>query len=131
MKPALPLDSVVTRLATAKSELATLFYTSIGRTDSALYWYNRLIQDHPLSALVPRALFSIAQIYSQDSTKSKAFVDSLYRQLMDQYPQSLYANEARRALGMPTVAASPDSAEALYHQAEQAMLSGRNMRSTR
>ncbi len=70
-KPPLPLDSVLTRLAIAKSELASLFYTSIGRTDSALFWYHRIVQDHPLSPLVPRALFTIAQIYSQDSTVSK------------------------------------------------------------
>jgi TolA-binding protein len=125
-KPPLPLDSVLTRLAVAKSELATLFYTSIGRTDSALFWYHRLIQDHPLSPLVPRALFSIAQIYSQDSTVSKTVVDSLYRQIMEQYPQSTYAAEARRALGLAVVAVFPDTAEALYHLAEEAMLAGRN-----
>ncbi len=125
-KPPLPLDSVMTRLATAKSELASLFYTSIGRTDSALFWYHRIVQDHPLSPLVPRALFTIAQIYSQDSTVAKPAVDSLYHQLIEQYPQTLYAAEARRALGLPPITVSPDTAEALYRQAEQAMLSGRN-----
>lgn len=125
-KPPLPLDSVMTRLATAKSELASLFYTSIGRTDSALFWYHRIVQDHPLSPLVPRALFTIAQIYSQDSTVSKPAVDSLYHQIIEQYPQTLYAAEARRVLGLPPITATPDTAEALYRQAEQAMLSGRN-----
>ncbi len=125
-RPPLPLDSVLVRMASAKSELATLFYTTIGRTDSALFWYHKLIQDHPLSPLVPRALFSIAQIYSQDTTVARQGVDSLYRQLVEQYPQSLYAAEARRLLGLPAVTVSPDTAETLYHQAEQAILAGRN-----
>jgi tetratricopeptide (TPR) repeat protein len=125
-RPPLPLDSVLTRMATAKSELATLFYISIGQKDSALFWYQTLIKDHPLSSLVPRALFSIAQIYSQDSTIARPVVDSLYRQLADQYPQSVYAAEARRALGVTAIDISPDSAETLYRRAEQAILTGRN-----
>jgi len=125
-QPPIPLDSALTRLALAKSELATLFYITIGQKDSALFWYHRLIEDHPLSPLVPRALFSIAQIYSQDSTVARPVVDSLYRQLVDQYPRTQYAAEARRALGMPALDVFPDSAEALYRQAEEAMLAGRN-----
>jgi tetratricopeptide (TPR) repeat protein len=125
-RPPLPLDSVLTRLALAKSELAALFYVSIGQKDSALFWYNKLIEDHPLSPLVPRAIFTIAQIYTQDSTVSKSVVDSLYRQLVDHYPRTPFAAEARRALGLPAVNVSPDTAETLYHMAEEAMLAGRN-----
>ena len=124
--PPLPLDSVLTRMASAKSELATLFYTGIGRTDSALYWYRNLITDHPKNPLVPRAIFSIAQIYRQDSTVARSEVDSLYHQLVDQYPQTQYAAEARRELGMAAAIVSPDTAEMLYQQAERAMLAGRN-----
>ena len=122
--PAMPLDTVNAKLALAKTELAGLFYTAMGVTDSAQYWYERLLADHPASAFVPRALFTLAQIYNQDSSGAPHRGDSLYHEVVDRYPESEFASEARRLLGLPPVAVAKDPAEQLYGRAERLMRSG-------
>jgi tetratricopeptide (TPR) repeat protein len=118
------LDSVNMRLAAAKNELATLFYATIGRPDSALYWYRRVIDDHPTSIFIPRALFTVGQIFVQDSLASRATVDSLYREVVNRYPESVFADESRRLLGLPPRQQLVDPADALYAGAEILMSGG-------
>jgi outer membrane protein assembly factor BamD (BamD/ComL family) len=119
------LDSVEMRMAAAKNELASLFYATIGRPDSALYWYRRVIDDHPTSSFIPRALFTVAQILSQDSLTSRTTIDSLYRDVVNRYPESVFADESRRLLGLPPRQISVDPAEAMYGGAE-ILISGGN-----
>jgi TolA-binding protein len=119
--PPLPLDSVDARLAYNMNELATLFYTSIGRIDSARIWYSRVVTRFPKSTVVPRALFSLAQIFREDTTVSRDFSDSLYREIVRQFPRSEFAVAAGRILGMPVTPPDTDRAEILYAQGEQAL----------
>jgi TolA-binding protein len=123
--PIMPLDTVNARLANAQNELATLFYVTIGVPDSALYWYNRVLREYPQSPLIPRSLYTVAQIYSQDSTLPRTVSDSLYREVVDRYPSSMFAAEARKKLGLPPVQQTADPAETAYHTAELLMLEGR------
>ncbi len=125
--PPLPLDSVLARMASAKSELATLFYTAIGRTDSALFWYHSLITDHPQRPAWSRGrssalLRSTARI---PPWQGHRWTRSIISWWIDTR-RSQYAAVARRELGLAAAIVSPDTAEMLYHQAEKAMLAGRN-----
>ncbi len=122
--PPPPLDSVLARLAYNKSELASLFYTGLQVIDSATFWYNRLIADHPRSRYVPRALYTLAQIAQQDSTAPPAYADSLLREIVEQFPESEFASAARRSLGLPEIVRARDSVEAAYKAAEQLMMQG-------
>jgi TolA-binding protein len=123
-RPAITLDSVMVRLASAKNELGGLFYATIGIPDSAGNWYRRVIAEHPESPHVPRALFTLAQIYSRDSLASHAVADSLYGRLIAQYPESDFSTEARRILRLPPVRKKGDEAEGLYLRAEKLMMAG-------
>jgi tetratricopeptide (TPR) repeat protein len=120
----LPLDSIDARLANAKSELAALFYATIGLSDSASAWYRRLLSDHPTSAAVPRALYTLAQIVGQDSTAAPGTADSLYRDLIQRFPGSDFAIEGRRILGLPAVKKETDPAEQSYVRNEKLFLGG-------
>ncbi len=92
--------------------------------DSASFWYQTLLNDHPNSPAVPRALFTLAQISSQDSTAPPGKADSLYRDIIRRFPLTVYANESRRLLGLPTQRVSVDEAEAAYARAEEFFLVG-------
>lgn len=124
--PQMPIDSVEARLAHAKTELASLFYTALGVHDSASYWFRRLLNDHPGSHYVPRALFTLAQILSQDSAVAKETTDSLYDRIVTEFPESEFANASRRILGMAAVEVKRDAAEGVYAEAEELLLSGKH-----
>jgi len=122
--PKLSADSIGNRLAIMEGELATLFYVVMDRTDSAAYWYRTVVEKHPKSSEVPRALFALAQITREDSTKPKESADSLYREIIARYPKTEYANEARRILGLPLERLARDEAEESYMDAESRVLRG-------
>ena len=118
------LDTVEFRLATYESELAGLFYTTIGRSDSAIYWYTRVITGFPESPLVPRGLYTLAQIYSLDSTATRGKSDSLYREIIRRFPGTPFADEATRILGLAPLEKKIDSASVVYVSGERLILAG-------
>ncbi len=122
--PSISLDTIDARLAFNKTELGGLFYSVLGKVDSAEFWYKRLLIDHPNSMYVPRALFTLAQLYSQDSSKSNPVVDSLYREIISRFPESEFAEESKRLLGLPPTERIPDKAEGLYASGERLIASG-------
>jgi TolA-binding protein len=123
--PVWSLDSVDSRLAYNKGELATLFYAAMGLTDSAGYWYRRLISEHPKSPAVPRALFVLSQILAQDSTAPPAESDSLLREIIQRFPKSPFAAEAQRLLGLPVSNQARDEAEEMYLRGEELFVAGK------
>jgi len=119
-----PLDSLEARLAYYKTELGGLFYSTIGVTDSAEAWYRGLLRDHPGSIYVPRALFTLAQIYSQDSAMAPGISDSLYREIVARFPETEFAAESRRLLGDSSPIATRHEVAALYAEAEKLLQKG-------
>jgi len=99
-------------------ELAGVFYLEIEREDSALFWYQRVIDEGSETQYAPRALFTIAEIFKAKGTKEKESADSLYSEVISRYPESPYAQESRRILGIPLLVARKDSAEELFLHAE-------------
>lgn len=116
--PPPPIDTVMATLAFNKSELASLFYSGLGIVDSAKYWYQRLLDDHPQSSFAARALFTLAQISRADSTASPARADSFHTEILKRFPQSEFAVESRRHLRLPEPKKESDVAEGKYLQAE-------------
>ena len=122
--PPPPLDTVQARLAFNKSELATLFYTGLDIRDSARYWYERVLLDHPASVHAARALYTLTRIYQSDSTEAPGKIDSLYRQLVERFPESEFAAEARRQLGLPPPRTEVDPLRTSYAKGESYMKRG-------
>jgi TolA-binding protein len=118
------IDSLDQRVANTKIELATLFYTSIERPDSAMYWYKRFVAEYPSNPGVPRSLYTMGQIIGQDSTKSAGSADSLYREIIQRFPSSEFASESRKILGLPPDTQSIDPAQLEYTRAQNLVLSG-------
>ncbi|MBX2992232.1 MAG: tetratricopeptide repeat protein [Bacteroidetes bacterium] len=116
--PPPPLDTVHARLAFNISELAGVFYTSMELADSAKYWYSLLMHEYPESPYIPRALYTLAQIERADSGYSRSYVDSLHREILKRLPESEFAAESRRYLGLPPLVKAPDTTEASYRRAE-------------
>ncbi len=119
--PSIPppsIDTVQARLAYNEVELASLFYATLGVPDSASYWYDHLLKEFPKSSHAPRALYTLAQIYGQDSTDSRATVDSLHREIVQRFPDSEFAVESRRHLNIPEPKRNIDPKETSYAAAE-------------
>lgn len=119
-----PLDTVEARIAFHKSELAALFYDALQVRDSAEHWFHRLLSEHPSSVFVPRSLYTLAQLYTQDSVINTGMVDSLYRVIVENFPESEFADPARKALGLPPVASKREEGEVMYFRAEESLLHG-------
>jgi tetratricopeptide (TPR) repeat protein len=127
--PPISADSANARRETAMNELAGLFFATIGLPDSAEFWYTRIVSDYPSGIQVPRALYTLAQIYSgRDSVTSKPVADSLYREIVRRFPRSEFAPDSRRLLGLPAESPVVDEAESAYHRAENLMVRGDSTR---
>lgn len=115
------VDSLRQMIVKARFELAGIFYLEINEPDSALGWFQKVIDESGNSNLAPRALFTITEIYRTSKGKGKSFLDSLYTTIVARYPESPYAQESRRALGIPLTSVQTDPADELYARAETYM----------
>jgi cellulose synthase operon protein C len=119
-------DSIRAQLASAIDDLANHFYASMEQPDSSAIWYNRLVAEFPKNPRVPRALYTLAQIARRDSTAGAAQADSLFREIADSFPDSPFADEARRLLGRPPIPKQVDEAEKSYQNGTRLLASGKN-----
>ncbi|MEE9225623.1 MAG: tetratricopeptide repeat protein [Bacteroidota bacterium] len=117
-------ESYASKLAEAMYGLGNLFFLEINIPDSAEYWYHRVISEHPASNVAARALYSLAEIYRSSEDKNRDAVNLLYRTLIEKYPETQYAEEARRFLGMK-VERETDPAAAVYARGETLLLEGK------
>ena len=99
-------------------QLAELYYFQFSMSDSALNEYNNLIANFPDDPGIPKAFFSMAYIYRQDQ-KDTTRADSLYREIIQNYPKTEYAAEARKTLGLPPIEDQNLEAEAVFLKAEK------------
>ncbi|MCC6398507.1 MAG: tetratricopeptide repeat protein [Bacteroidetes bacterium] len=118
-------DSVRARLATALDNLAGVMYINMGLSDSARFYYQRITREFPQSNVAPRALYVLARIAGEDSTASSGVADSLYHLLIIRHPDSEFADEAHRMLGLPVAHRSTDLAERSYSRATELLASGK------
>ncbi|HTR81004.1 MAG TPA: tetratricopeptide repeat protein [Bacteroidota bacterium] len=115
------VDSLRMLITKTHFELGGIFYLEIEKQDSALYWYQRVVGEGGKNEYADRSLFTMAEISRTSPEKGKLKSDSLYAAVIDQYPQSPYAQESRRILGLPLLPPQKDTAEELYLKAEKYM----------
>ncbi len=94
--------------------LADLFYLKLEVPDSAIVRYSEVIDKYPQAEYIPTALYSLASLYRSHKPDSGQIADSLFRRLVDGYPKTVYAAQAREALGLPMTEESRDPAEGAY-----------------
>jgi len=109
------------RLAQARLLLGELYLLEFSQPDSAVTQYAEVVNRFPETPAAPRALFSLAYILGTKKG-DRAQADSLYRQLMEKYPSSPQAVEARKRLK----GSEADGVGALFQEAENAAFEGRD-----
>jgi TolA-binding protein len=123
--PPLPLDTINFRQADRMDDLAGLFYATMALPDSARFWYKRLLRKFPDSRPAPRALYVLARMESEDSTGTHTVSDSLFREIIRRFPDSPFAEESKRMLGLPPSVKIPDPVDLSYRSATALLQSGK------
>jgi len=113
------VDSLQRSIVRTKFEFGGLFFSELQMADSALYWFHDVVRHHPMSDYVPRTLYTVAEIYRSLKPQPQEVRDSIYRQIVALFPQSSYAQESARNLGMTPIAAEKDSALELFERGER------------
>ena len=78
--------------------VAEIYLFILGEVDSALSAYNRILERSDSSA-TPKALYGIALIHA-DSLHNQEKADQIFKQLVDEYPITPFAVDARRRIGL-------------------------------
>lgn len=77
-------------IAQTEYQLGNVFFLSLNMADSAKYYYHRILDKYPGSDLVPKAMYSLSELYYINGKQDTARVWA--RKLIDQYPNSVYAD---------------------------------------
>ncbi len=88
-----------TERAELRYELGNVFFLSLAKPDSAAHWYGLVLSDDADQPVVARARYALAEVRGGQGRDAEA--EELYRQIIDEEPQSLQAAQARERLGLP------------------------------
>jgi TolA-binding protein len=116
IKQSLSPDTLRSILANNTYELASLFFIQINNNDSAIAWYQHLIDDYPASGYIPRSLYALSEI--ERSRGDTVAVDSLYTLILSRYDTTEYARMVKVNRGMEVDSVAQDSAQIDYRLAE-------------
>ena len=107
--------------ALSRYELANVLFLSMERPDSAASWYRLVISDAEDQPVAQRAFYALAEV--QQALGDDVSAERLYREVLERYPESDFADQVRERLGLPVVVeAETDSsaiAESAYLKAYQ------------
>jgi TolA-binding protein len=101
--------------------LGELYLFRFNLPDSAVSQYSYLVRNFPESPYVPQALYSLAYI-SREIYGNSADADTNYQILIQRYPGSRFAQDARHILGLTSTFTREDSLKNLFHYAETLLL---------
>ena len=113
------------QLARQAYDLAVLFFLDLDELDSALYWCEKTTSLSADSDLSARGLYTLAEIHRTIDPANRASVDSLYKKIISEYPNTEYGREAQRILGVDVKKVTVDSAAAVYRRGEQLLRENR------
>lgn len=107
---------------TAYFELAELFYYDLHDADSSIYYLNTIISNYNNPAWLSKATFYLGTIYKSlgDSVKAADY----FNKVVKDFPNSVFANESRKNLGLQQVEQTFDAADSLISQAGRMYDSG-------
>ncbi len=88
-------------LALVRYELANVLFLSMERPDSAAAWYRMVIDEANHMPVAQRAYYALAEVNRALGDRDSA--SRLYNEVVANYPDSDFANQARERLGLPPV----------------------------
>lgn len=118
--PVINTDSINSAKETLKLnsyfELAEIFYYNLNRTDSSIFYLNKIINEFSTNDLVSKATFYLGTIYKSAGDSSKA--NEYFNDVIKKFPNTVYANESRKNLGLTLVLQTFDTADSLLTVAD-------------
>jgi tetratricopeptide (TPR) repeat protein len=118
--PALPSsDSLRILKSIAAHELGDIFYSELVEPDSAFYWYNQSLSWNYDRIYSPRILYILAELSRTNPEKKFPAPEEYHSRLDHDFPESIYAEEARRFLRKTSSAVKTDTALEYYAQSEK------------
>ncbi len=99
--------------------LAEVLMFAFDQPDSAIKYYQVVVEKRQDSTHIARALYSLSYVY-RNSKVDTVLADTVLAELIDIFPKSEHAEGARKALGMELMADRVDTAKIVYNQAEAA-----------
>ncbi len=103
-------------------EIAEIFYYNLNQIDSSIFYLNKIINGFTNANLVSKATFYLGSIYRSRGDSLKA--NEYFKEVISKFPNTIYANESRKYLGIETVLQSFDSADSLISVADNLLKSG-------
>lgn len=86
------------KIFNAYYELAEIFIYNLDQTDSAENYLNLLLDKFTESDKRSKVLYTLGNFYKNNNKKTQA--DETFEKLISLYPNTIYANEARKILGI-------------------------------
>ena len=118
-------DTLIASIGNLSYLLGESFYTDLDVPDSAFYWINQALKLGIDSAKTPRAWYVLAEVARGDSAKKYGNEKDLYKKILDKYPTSTFAEQARIALGFKPTPSRVDPAVQLYAVADSLTYAGK------
>ena len=100
--------------------LAEVMMFAFDKPDSAVKFYQIVVDKHVDSTHVARALYSLAYVYRNFMADS-VLADTVLSELVDLFPETNHAAGARKILGIEVAGDKVDSAKILFDQAESTL----------
>ncbi|MBI5402290.1 MAG: tetratricopeptide repeat protein [Ignavibacteriae bacterium] len=101
-------------------QLSELFLYELGRSDSALYYLDIIISDSLLPEKTSKAIYTAGTIHKNLGDEEKA--NEYFRLVVSRYPNTAFANESRKVLGLQLVEIAVDTSMFLFKSAEEYIL---------
>jgi tetratricopeptide (TPR) repeat protein len=119
-QPVLPsADSLHMLKSIAAQELGDIFYSEIVVPDSAFYWYNKSLLWSYKNSSNARILYILAELSRTNPERKYPTPEEYYSRLDHDFPESMYAEEARRFLRKISSLAKTDTALEYFTQSEK------------
>jgi TolA-binding protein len=112
-------DSLDVLKSIAAQDLGDIFFTELAVPDSAIFWYKKSIDWSYDPLRSPRILYILAELSRLNTGEENKTPEYYYLRLDRDFPESIYAKEARRLLGKEISGVKADSAAMYYEQAEK------------
>ena len=120
IKPPLPsAESLRILKSIAAQELGDIFYSEVVEPDSAFYWYNQSLLWNYDRSRSPRILYILAELSRTNPEKKFPAPAEYHSRLTNDFPESVYAEEARRFLQKAISTVKIDTAAEYYSQSEK------------
>jgi tetratricopeptide (TPR) repeat protein len=113
-------EQISARLAANKYELGGIHFLDLEQADSALFWYSAVVNDHPGSPLVAKAIYAMSEVHR--SREEQVIVDSLHDILIEQFTETEYALQVMKNRGLDTIAVAEDPLAVRYREAEELLV---------